>query len=127
MPSEAYRLVWDAVRQHRQLTFFYRGRPRAACPTVLGYARDGNEMLFAYQVGGETSGDAPLPAWRSFKLNEVSNLRSTSGDWQSGTSHKKPQAVVQFVDVDANIPETLTRDAPLPFGSPELQPPRRGG
>jgi hypothetical protein len=31
---------------------------------------------------------------------------------------------VQFVDVDANIPATLKRDEPLPFGSKELRPPR---
>jgi len=125
MPSETYRLVWDAVRRHRQLTFSYHGRLREACPTVLGYAKHGSEMLIAYQFGGETTGNAPLPAWRSFKLDEVSDLRSRSGDWQGGSSHRKPQAVVQFVDVDANIPETLQRDAPLPFGAPELQPPRQ--
>src|SRR5215831_1562271 len=125
MPSEIYRLVWDAVRRHRQLTFSYHGRQREACPTVLGYSKGGSEMLVAYQVAGETSGDAQLPAWRSFKLDEVSDIRSRSGDWHGGTSHKSPQAAVQFVDVDANIPETLARDEPLPFGSPELQPPRR--
>jgi hypothetical protein len=31
---------------------------------------------------------------------------------------------VQFVDVDANIADTLTRDEPLAFGSQELRPPR---
>jgi hypothetical protein len=31
---------------------------------------------------------------------------------------------VQFVDVDANIPATLERPEPLPFGSPELRKPR---
>ena len=30
-----------------------------------------------------------------------------------------------YVDVDVNIPETLTRERPLAFGSPELRPPRR--
>jgi hypothetical protein len=34
---------------------------------------------------------------------------------------------VPFVDVDANIPETLKRLAPLPFGSRVLLPPRAGG
>jgi hypothetical protein len=41
-----------------------------------------------------------------------------------GDSHKQPQTCVQFVDVDANIPATLKRDEPLPFGSKELRPPR---
>lgn len=31
---------------------------------------------------------------------------------------------MQFVDVDANIPATLKRPRPLPFGSPQLKKPR---
>jgi hypothetical protein len=42
-----------------------------------------------------------------------------------GDSHKQPQTCVQFVDVDANIPDTLTRNQPLPFGSKSLRPPRK--
>ena len=124
MPSEAYTLIWRAVRQRARLTFYYRDRQRECCPVVLGYAADGREAVFAYQYAGASSGK--LPQSRCFMLAEIRDLRSNSGRWHEGTSHSQPQTCVRFVDVDANIPDTLTRKAPLPFGSPELRPPRRG-
>jgi hypothetical protein len=54
--------------------------------------------VLALQIGRATSAKSKLPGWRSFHL--------------------------AFVDVDVNIPATLTRPQPLPFGSPELLPPR---
>ena len=52
-------------------------------------------------------------------------IQFRDGDWRSGTRHGKAQSCVQFVDIDVNIPETLTRGQPLPFGSPRLRPPRQ--
>jgi hypothetical protein len=124
MPSKAYRLIWRAVRRRARLAFYYRDLPRECCPAVLGYAADGREAVFAYQYAGASNGQ--LPQWRCFSVAEIRDLRSSSGPWYEGTSHSQPQTCVRFVDVDANIPNTLTRKAPLPFGSPELRPPRRG-
>ena len=126
MPSETYALIWQAVRSRRRIAFVYNDRPRECCPLILGYAKDGREAVSAYQVAGETSGGKTLPEWRCFRLEGMRDVRTTSGDWREGGSHKQAQMCVQFVDVDANIPETLTRDAPLAFGDPDLQPPRRG-
>ena len=56
----------------------------------------------------------------------IRDLQSRPGAWQEGTSHTQAQTCVHFVDVDVNVPETLTRKRPLPFGSDQLQPPRRG-
>ena len=41
--------------------------------------------------------------------------------------HRQAQTCIQFVDVDVNVPETLTRPQPLAFGSPGLRPPRQPG
>ena len=41
--------------------------------------------------------------------------------------YANPPSGVPFVDVDANIPETLKRLAPLPFGSRVLLPRGAGG
>jgi predicted DNA-binding transcriptional regulator YafY len=125
-PSATYRAVWQALRRRQQIVFTYHGKPRAVCPIVLGYAADGCETLSAYQVGGESSGARALPGWRCFRLAEIGDLRTSGGEWREGQSHKQPQACVRFVDADVNIPETLTRPRPLPFGSPALRPPRRG-
>ena len=123
MPSETYGLIWRAVRSRLQLTFLYEGRPRECCPVILGYAKNGDEAVFAYQFAGSSSGK--LPNWRCLRLEKISELQTRSGEWFEGTSHRQAQMCVQFVDVDANIPETLTRDGPLPFGPPDLRPPRR--
>jgi len=126
MPSDAYKLIFQALRRRKQLTFSYQGLPRECCPAILGYAADGREVLFAYQFSGATSSKTKLPQWRCFYLEGISDLRSRPGYWLEGTSHTQAQTCVHFVDVDVNVPESLTRKRPLPFGSDQLRPPRRG-
>ena len=77
-----------------------------------------------FQFGGETSPRSRLPGWRSFLLTKIHDLKLRDGRWVEGDTHRQTQSHIQFIDVDVNIPETLTRPAPLPFGSPQLQPPR---
>jgi hypothetical protein len=126
MPSDAYKLIFRAQHWREQLTFSYRRLPRECCPVILGYAADQREVLFAYQFAGATSSKTKLPNWRCFYVDEIGDLRSRAGRWLEGTSHTQEQKCVRFVDVDVNIPETLTHKRPLPFGSKKLQPPRRG-
>jgi len=126
MPSDAYTLIFQALRRREQLTFSYQGLPRECCPVILGYAADGREVLFAYQFSGATSSKTKLPQWRCFYVASIRDLKSRSGAWLEGTSHTQAQTCVHFVDVDVNVPDTLTRKRPLPFGSDQLRPPRRG-
>jgi len=122
----AYRRFWRAVRARQQITCSYGGYDRVVCPIILGYAGDGQEAVFAFQIGGGSTKKLP-PAgdWRCFHLADVTDISLRSGEWQSGTRHTRPQSCVRYVDVDVNIPETLTRGRPLAFRSPELRPPRR--
>jgi hypothetical protein len=124
-PSQDYKFIWQAVRRRQPVAFLYTGKPRTACPIVLGYSANGREALSAFQVAGETSGGRALPQWRCFYLDGIGELETAQSAWREGDSHRQPQTCVRFVDVDANIPETLTRPEPLPFGSPQLRPPRR--
>ena len=113
------------MRTRQQITCVYDGRYREICPIILGYAADAEETVFAFQFAGEsTKGLAPGGAWRCLRLAGVTDIGLRSGEWHSGTHHSTPQRCVPFVDVDANIPDTLTRRQPLPFGSPHLRPPR---
>jgi hypothetical protein len=125
MPSEAYTLIYRALRRREQLTFSYQGLPRECCPVILGYAADGSEVVFAYQFAGSTSGKSKLPQWRCFYLQNIGDLKSRPGAWLEGTSHTQAQTCVHSVDVDVNIAETLTRDLPLAFGAKALRSPRR--
>ena len=126
MPSKTYALIWRAVHRRQQLTFSYHDIPRACCPFILGYKSDGREAVFVYQFAGATSSKSKLPQWRCLTVADIRDLQSRPGPWHEGTSHQRAQTCVRFVDVDVNIAETLGRKAPLPFGSPKLQPPRRG-
>jgi hypothetical protein len=124
MPSENYRQVWRAVRERKQITCVFEGRYREACPIILGYSANGRERALVFQVGGQTSSRSKLPGWRCFNLADVHDLRVRAGLWAEGDSHKQTQSHVRFVDVDINLPDTLTRPEPLAFGSPQLRPPR---
>jgi hypothetical protein len=123
-PSAVYKQIWRAVRERKQITCTFDGKYREACPIILGYAADGSERVLVFQFGGETSPRSKLPGWRSFLLAKIQDLKLRDGRWVEGDIHKQTQPHIQFIDVDVNIPETLTRPAPLPFGSPQLQPPR---
>ena len=128
-PSAIYRLVWQAIRARKQITCTYKDRYRVVFPHILGYKPSGTEAVFVFQVGGESS-SKPLPPageWRCFDLEGVADIQLRDGDWRGGTRHSKPQACIRFVDVDVNVPETLTRRQPLAVGAPALRPPRRTG
>jgi hypothetical protein len=124
MVSRNYAKIWRAVRERIQITCEYQARYREACPIILGYSAEGLERVLVFQVGGQTSAGSKLPGWRSFDLAGLRNLKLRKGPFIEGNRHERTQSLIRFVDVDVNIPETLTRLVPLPFGSPELRPPR---
>jgi len=92
----------------------------------LGYAADGRECCSPISFQARPASKTKLPQWRCFYVEGIGDLRSRAGAWLEGTSHTQDQTCVQFVDVDVNVPESLTRKRPLPFGSDQLRPPRRG-
>jgi len=125
-PSAVYRSFWEAIRTRKQIICSYGGRHREVCPTILGYNKDEREAVLVFQFGGESTTRLPPGGeWRCFDLARVTDLRLRSGPWHGDARHSAPQPCIRYVDVDVNIPETLTRERPLAFGSPELRPPRR--
>jgi len=124
--SDVYKLIFQALRRREQLTFFYQGLPRECCPVILGYAADGREVLFAYQFSGATSSRSKLPAMALLLCRRHQRSPVATGILARRPSHTQAQTCVHFVDVDVNVPDTLTRKRPLPFGSDQLRPPRRG-
>ncbi len=123
-PSPSYLLIWKAIHARLQTIFVYDGKRREACPIILGYTREREEVVFAFQFAGETSSGSRLPQWRCFRLAKVQDLQSRTGPWHEGTSHAQSQTCVQWVDVDVNIADTLDRAGPLPASSPLLRRPR---
>jgi general stress protein 26 len=126
--SASYRRIWQAVRARKQITLTYGGHYREACPHIVGYSQSGQAAVLAFQFGGTSS--KPLlrsGEWRCFTIDKITDIQARDGRWHSGKGHSKTQPCIQHVDVDVNVPETLTHPQPLPFGSPALRPPRRPG
>lgn len=127
-PSTAYRIIWKAIRARKQIVCSYKNRPREVFPHILGYKTSGEEAVFVFQVGGASSQPlSPAGEWRCFDLDGIADIQVREGSWRGGSRHRQAQTCIQFVDVDVNVPETLTRPQPLAFGSPALRPPRQPG
>jgi general stress protein 26 len=126
--SERYRRIWQAARARKQITFTYGGHYREVCPHIVGYKQSREAAVLAFQFGGTSSkGLPPKGEWRCFTIGKMSDIQSRSGRWHSGEGHSKTQPCIQRVDVDVNVPETLTHPEPLSFRSRALRAPRRPG
>ena len=74
---------------------------RELCPHIIGTNKRGEEVVLAWQFGGESSG--PLPQWRCLKLANVSDARPREGRWHEGGSHQTTQTCVSDIDLDINV------------------------
>ena len=86
MPSATYTLFRNAILGEQQVVCLYDGRLRELCPHIIGTNKRGEEVVLAWQFGGESSG--PLPQWRCLKLANVSDARTREGRWHEGGSHQ---------------------------------------
>jgi hypothetical protein len=101
MPSAIYTLFRNAIRAEKQVVCSYNNRFRELCPHIIGTNKRGEEVVLAWQFGGESSGK--LPQWRCLKLANVRNARMRDGRWHEGGSHKTEQVCVSNIDLDINI------------------------
>ena len=101
MPSATYTLFCNAILGEQQVVCIYDGRMRELCPHIIGTNKRGEEVVLAWQFGGESSG--PLPQWRCLKLANISNARTRAGRWHEGGSHQTTQTCVSDIDLDINV------------------------
>jgi predicted DNA-binding transcriptional regulator YafY len=100
--SAVYELFVQAMSELKQILCTYEGCRREICPVILGHTR-GQEVVLAYQFGGQSSsGLPPNGEWKCFKLSRVSGVQLREGRWHVGTGHAKRQTCVQDVDYDVN-------------------------
>ena len=62
MPSTTYTLFRSAILGEQQVVCLYDGRVRELCPHIIGTNRRGEEVVLAWQFGGESSGPATAMA-----------------------------------------------------------------
>jgi len=101
MPSATYSLFRDTILGEQQVVCRYDGRLRELCPHIIGTSKSGEEVVLAWQFGGESSG--PLPQWRCLKLANVRNAHTREGRWHEGGSHRTTQTCVSDIDLDINV------------------------
>jgi hypothetical protein len=101
MQSATYTLFRNAILDEQQIVCRYDGRVRELCPHIIGTNRRGEEVVLAWQFGGESSG--PLPQWRCLKLAGVSSAHAREGHWHEGGSHRTAQTCVSDIDLDINV------------------------
>jgi hypothetical protein len=101
MPSRTYSLFRDAILAEQQVVCRYDGRVRELCPHIIGTNRKGEEVVLAWQFGGESSGR--LPQWRCLRLANVRDARTQTGRWHEGGSHRTEQTCVSAIDLDINV------------------------
>ena len=101
MPSTTYALFRNAILSEQQVVCVYDGRFRELCPHIIGLNKRGEEVVLAWQFGGDSSG--ALPQWRCLKLANVSNARTRERSWHEGGSHQKTQTCVSDIDLDINV------------------------
>ena len=101
MPSATYTVFRNAILGEQQVVCSYDGRTRELCPHIIGTNRSGEEVVLAWQFGGESSGK--LPQWRCLKLAGVRGAQARDGRWFAGGSHKTEQSCVTEIDLDINI------------------------
>ena len=101
MPSPTYTLFRNAILGEQQVVCVYDGRVRELCPHIIGANKRGEEVVLAWQFGGESSGK--LPQWRCLKLTNVRDAHTREGHWHEGGSHQTTQTCVSDIDLDINI------------------------
>ena len=103
MPSSAYELFGQAIRQRKQIVCRYGGYRRELCPIILGHKRSGDEVALTFQFGGESGSGLPRRGeWRCLLLSRASDVQLRDGPWHAGSSHQQPQSCVEVVDLDVN-------------------------
>jgi predicted DNA-binding transcriptional regulator YafY len=102
MPSSTYATFRNAILAEQQVTCSYEGRHRELCPHIIGTNRNGEEVVLAWQFGGQSSGK--LPQWRCLRLANIGDARARAGPWhEGGGSHRTPQTCVTSIDLDINV------------------------
>jgi hypothetical protein len=102
VPSEAYKLIREALLSRSIVAGWYAGHYREMCPHVLGLTKE-REKAFFYQFGGTSSKNLDAPGseenWRCLFVERLCLVKIYSGQWHSSVKGSSDQKCVEVVDV----------------------------
>jgi hypothetical protein len=90
MQSPTYILFRNAILTEQQVVCLYAGRIRELCPHIIGTNRRGEEVVLAWQFGGDSSG--PLPQWR-WLTSATPACAPVVGTKAAHTARRRPASV----------------------------------
>ena len=90
----------QAVRDHRVVTFRYRGLARTVEPHIYGINTLGHEALSAYQIAG-FSRSSDRHGWRMFLVSDIEDLVVQDKTFRRTREDYNPN--------DPNIPQIFAR------------------
>jgi predicted DNA-binding transcriptional regulator YafY len=70
-------IVCDAIKSKLQVQIVYAGKNRTVEPHAVGYSREGNPLMRAWQVSGGSSGNEST-GWKLFRLDEINVFQTTA-------------------------------------------------
>ena len=73
--------ICDAIANLAVIEFNYRGLSRVVEPFCHGVSRAGNEVLRAYQIGGDSESGNPV-GWKLYEVSQMSGLRRTGATFR---------------------------------------------
>jgi hypothetical protein len=95
-------LLRAAIQDRLQITFVCDGRPREACPHILGAKGDGRWAVLVWQFSGGSKRGG-IPEWRCFELRDMGELRTRPGEWHRGhIIGRKTQSCVRQIDTQVD-------------------------
>ena len=95
--SAKYALILTAMRDKDQVLATYRGHPREFCPHTIGHT-NGQARVLGFQFAGQSSrGLPPSGEWRCFNIDELQDVTTQPGEWQTGISHRRRQSCIDDV------------------------------
>jgi hypothetical protein len=106
--GEKYRLIREAILNHRILAVVYRGSIREVCPHVIGKTK-GLPYALLYQFGGESSSglepDGSTDNWRCVQINVLSHVavKKSSSGWHTASNYSVMQNCVDEIDVKIEV------------------------
>ncbi len=73
--------ICDAIAALEVIEFTYRGLLRVVEPFCHGISRAGNEVLRAYQIGGESESGQPF-GWKLYEVSHMSGITATGATFR---------------------------------------------
>jgi len=125
--EEKRQLICGAIRQRRQIEFYYLGGYRAVEPFALGFVlnnRDKNESLLCWQTAGFSENDL-IEGWKLYRVADMEDLEIAGSHFTGDRAGYEPEnlEMVEIICCVERVPHVEEIMTPPPEVEPPPPPP----